>query len=207
MSGLLLRDQRLERIRTLLANGVVYPGTNINIMIKDIAAHQGAMDDAQRREFFTKLPAVLIACLGTSNVDYIEDHSASGNVRPRFQMAVYVFARNEPTATVNLKGGDIAQAIAEVIAADLQYNRPDASAEEITRFRMDNGWQAVVDKKDAGLWILSWEEAALLDPIDQEDLPDLITIRTDFEIAENGDEPQAVGNVTFDGVDDPDVEP
>jgi hypothetical protein len=185
----------------------VVPGTNVNVIVKDISPHEGAFTPDQRDKFFKRLPAVMMACLGTSPTEYMEDQSASGNVRPHYVLGCYVFGRRIPTGGANVLGGDVAQAIAEAIAADVQYARPDASSTSITRFRMDNAWEAVADQKDCGAWVLTWEEGAEISPIDQEDLPDLITIRTELELAENGDEPQAVGNVTFDGVDDPDVEP
>lgn len=204
MSGLLLRNQRIARIAELLAPGVVVPGTSHTVHVKRVAAHPGRMDDKQRREFFTRLPAVAVACSGTSNTDYPEV-TGSGRVLPRYVMSVVVFARSEKTATVNITAGDVAQAIAEAIATDVFFNRPDDASTDIDRFVLVNGWESIEDHHDVGMWALEWEEGGEITPTNEDDLPDFITARTEFTIAENGDEPQAIGNVTFEGTDDPDL--
>lgn len=198
MSGILLRDQRIESIRTLLASGVVMPGTSNVVEVPHVIAHPGRMTDEQRKDFFTRIPAVCVACAGTSNTDY-PTATGSGRVQPRYTMSVVVFARSMKTATTNHSAGDVAQAIAEVIAGDVFYNRPDASSSEIDRFVMVNGWEQIDDKKDVGMWALEWEEGGEIVVTHPEDLPDFLIARTEFEIAENGDEPQAIGNVDLPG--------
>jgi phage gp37-like protein len=206
VSGILLRNERIAAITTLLASGVVFPGTAIAVPVKTIEAHGGEMTDEQRREFFTKLPAVLVSCLGTSPVDYVEDQVAGGTIIPRYVMSVAVFARDEKTSTVNLHRSDVAQSIAEKIAADLFYSRTDGSTTEITRFRMDNAWLSLDDRKDVGMWVMTWEEGAALENVDPDTLPDLVTVRSEYEIADTIDAPQMIGNVTFPGqTDDPDL--
>lgn len=207
MSGILLRDQRVAALVTLLASGVVYPGTAIAIEVKTVEAHSGEMTDEQRRQFFTKIPAVIVSCLGTSPVDYIDEQEAGGTLIPKFVMSVTVFGRTVPTSTVNLRGSDVAQAIAEYIAANIFYDKPEASSSDITRFRMDNAWLTLDDRKDVGMWVLTWEEGAALANVDPDTLPDLVTVRTETTIAENDDEPQMIGRVVYPSpqIDDPDL--
>lgn len=197
MSGILLRDQRIESIRTLLAPGVVIPGTSTVVEVKDVLAHPGRMTDEQRNDFFMRLPAVCVACAGTSNTEYPE--IAGGRIRPRYTMSVVVFARSAKTATRNHSAGDVAQAIAETIANDVFYTRPDAASSNVDRFVMVNGWEQIDDKKDVGMWALEWEEGGEIVVTYPDALPDFLIARTEFEIAENGDEPQAVGNVDLPG--------
>lgn len=205
MSGILLRDQRVTAIATLLAGGVVFPGTSYAIPVKRVEAHGGEMTDDQRAEFLTDPPCVLVSCLGTSNVDYGEDQEAGGAFAPRYVMSVVVFGVDIPIAGKTLHRSDVAQCIAEKIATDVFYNRTDSSYTEPSRFRMDNAWLTIADHQDVGMWVMTWEEGAEIANVDPADLPDLITVRTEYEIAENGDEPQMVGDVTYDGTDDPDL--
>lgn len=207
MSGLLLRNARIERIKELLSSPVIVPGTGVAVEVaqKNIIPHPGEMTDEQRREFFVHVPAVAVGCAGTSATEYPET-TGSGRVLPRYVLSVVVFARDVKTGGVNVNRGDVAQAIAEVIAGDVFFNRPDDASSDIDKFRMVNGWASIADKKDVGMWALEWEEGGEITPQNEDDLPDLVTIRSEYTIAENGDEPQMVGNVTYpDQTDDPDL--
>jgi hypothetical protein len=208
MSGILLRDQRVTAIAALAAAGIVYPGTSYAIPVKRVEAHGGEMTDEQRTEFFTDPPVVLVACIGTSPVDYAEEQEAGGRLQPRYVMSVVVFGVDLNTpSNGRLHRSDVAQCIAEAIAADVFYNRTDASASEASRFRMDNAWLSVGDRQDVGMWVMTWEEGAEIANVDPATLPDLVTVRTDYEIADTIDAPQMLGRVVYPSpqIDDPDL--
>ncbi len=207
MSGILLRDQRVAALVTLLASPVVYPGTSYGIEVapSSIISHGGEWTDQERARYFAKPPTVIVSCLGTSPTDYIEQ--AGGAVRPRYVMSCVVVARDIPTpGDGRLHRSDVAQAIAETIAASIYFDEIEAGG-EITRFRMENAWASLRDNKDVGMWVMTWEEAGEIASVDPDTLPDLVTVRTEYEIADTIDAPQAIGNVTYPApqIDDPDL--
>jgi hypothetical protein len=204
VSGLLLRNQRVASLATLLADPVVFPGTSYGVTVKQVIAHGGEWSDEERAKYFSQVPTVVVSCLGSSPTDYIEE--SGGAVRPAYAMSCVVVARDvvNDGGSGRFHRSDVAQAIAEKIAGHIFFDRDEVAASDgaISRFRMEIAWASLRDNRDVGMWILYWEERGAIANVDAASLPDFIECRTTYAMGDE-DTPDVEGRavVNPDGED------
>lgn len=115
--------------------------------------HGGAFTPAEVERYVTKPPAVVVTCLG------VTDLNQGAAVMAEVAWSVFVFTTsNASKAKRDAQGLTIVESILAIVGSPLQQNWNGKATSRPTRVMASNMYDSTLDAKGTSLWRVTWRQ-------------------------------------------------
>lgn len=143
--------------------------------LRMVVGHAGRFDTAEELlRIITQAPAVLVSCLAVNRVD-----EQGGVLCPEVRWVAYVVTRDAPKLKKDVSAVAIIEQLVRVIAGNRWGIDGTHRPRGITG---ENLYSGAIDSLGVAIWAVPWQQGLDL-PADAADLPDLVCLHTDFDLA------------------------
>lgn len=157
----------------------------------DVLEHGGTFDLGELKRVATRMPAVVIVCLGVTDFE-----RQAGAVIANSIFAAFVVAAN----TLKAQRDVAALALVEEIAVELPFQTWDHKAAKApTGVVATNMYSAALDKEGVTIWAIRWNQQVQLEHRTPAEYDALLSVYTTMTAADDADNTLAEGKVTLAG--------